>query len=76
MSVVTVRLPEDLHDRLRTLADARGTSLSAVIREILDGGLRDAEELSLLDRAGDLAGSVEGPGDLSTNPEHMAGFGR
>ncbi len=31
---------------------------------------------SALELAGDLVGSVEGPGDLSTNPKYMEGFGR
>jgi hypothetical protein len=31
---------------------------------------------SCLERAGDLVGSVEGPGDLSTNPKYMEDFGK
>jgi hypothetical protein len=31
---------------------------------------------SFLSLAGDLAGCVEGPADLSSNPEHLRGFGR
>jgi hypothetical protein len=39
----------------------------------------EGEELarpSFLSLAGDLAGCVEGPADLSSNPEHLHGFGR
>ena len=32
--------------------------------------------LTVADVAGDLIGSLEGPGDLSTSPRHMRGFGR
>jgi hypothetical protein len=32
--------------------------------------------LTVGDLAGDLIGSLEGPGDLSTSPRHMRGFGR
>lgn len=32
-------------------------------------------EISALSAAGDLVGCVEGPEDLSTNPEYMQGFG-
>ncbi|UBF30512.1 DUF2281 domain-containing protein (plasmid) [Kovacikia minuta CCNUW1] len=32
-------------------------------------------EVSVLEAAGDLIGAVEGPGDLSTNPKYMEGFG-
>lgn len=31
---------------------------------------------SALELAGDLVGCIEGPGDLSTNPKYMEGFGR
>jgi uncharacterized protein len=31
---------------------------------------------SFLEVAGDLIGCLDGPGDLSTNPEYFAGFGR
>ncbi len=31
---------------------------------------------SALELAGDVVGSVEGPGDLSYNPKYMEGFGR
>ena len=31
---------------------------------------------SVVELAGDLVGSVEGPGDLSTSPRHMRGNGR
>jgi hypothetical protein len=30
---------------------------------------------SFADRAADLAGCVDGPADLSTAPEHLAGYG-
>ncbi len=44
-------------------------------------GISDFKEVarptpgSFLDLSYDLAGCLEGPGDLSTNPEHMEGFG-
>lgn len=42
---------------------------------------RDAEDEeparpSFLSLAGDFAGCVEGPADLSSNPEHLRGFGK
>ena len=33
-------------------------------------------KISALEAAGDLVGCVEGPDDLSTNPEYMQGFGK
>ena len=35
-----------------------------------------AVEGSVADLAGDIIGSVEGPGDLSTNKKHMDDYGR
>ena len=46
--------------------------------KIGNGKSKDAERPtpgSFLDLSYDLAGCLEGPGDLSTNPEHMEGFG-
>jgi len=37
-------LTEDLHARLRRLAEKRGESMSALVREFLERGLAEAEE--------------------------------
>lgn len=34
------------------------------------------QEISVLEAAGNLIGAVEGPGDLSTNPKYVEGFGQ
>ena len=50
-----------------------------LIREALFGCLRrvgSADRTSFAALAGDLAGCVEGPEDLSFNPDHFAGYGR
>jgi hypothetical protein len=36
----------------------------------------DNKGRSVIDAAGDLVGTFEGPRDLSTSPRHMRGFGR
>lgn len=36
----------------------------------------ETNELSFFDVAQDSIGAGEGPGDLSTNPEYMQGYGR
>jgi len=41
----------------------------------LTSGSNDAS-ISFLDAASEFVGSLEGPGDLSTNPEYMEGFGK
>jgi hypothetical protein len=41
------------------------------------GGVRSNQQpgISALESAGELIGCVEGPEDLSTNPEYLKGFG-
>ena len=51
--------------------------LDPIVREAVGEYLAgEAGETSFLALAHDLAGSVEGPEDLSTNPEHLADYGR
>ncbi len=79
MKTLCLKIPEAVAARLEATARKRGQSKSAVVREILDEYLsqgKPAAEVSCLDLAGDLIGCVEGPGDLSTNPRYMSGFGR
>lgn len=75
MATLSIKLSDSLHARLVELARRRGTTRSRIAREALEAatsrGGRTFEDL-----AGHLAGSVRGPRDLSTNPRHMAGFGR
>jgi hypothetical protein len=52
---------------------------SQLIREGIEmrmGVERAADGGSVLDIIRDLAGSVEGPSDLGSNPRHLRGFGR
>lgn len=74
MRIVTVKLPDDLDRALELLARRQGSSRSAVIRQALEAFTRD-RGWSVGALAADLAGSVEGPRDLSTASEHMTGYG-
>jgi hypothetical protein len=79
MKTLCLKVPEAVAARLAAMARKRGQSKSAVVRAILEEYLTQkgpAAECSALDLAGDLVGCVEGPGDLSTNPRHMRGYGR
>jgi predicted transcriptional regulator len=60
MSALTVRLPDDKHQRLRALAESRGTTLNRLIDEMTTVMLAefDAETRFKL-RAGRGAGKVE-----------------
>jgi Arc/MetJ-type ribon-helix-helix transcriptional regulator len=74
MRTVSFKLPADLDQALTELARRRRSSRSAVVREALER-LAVSQPRSVTALAGDLVGSVEGPGDLSTNRKYMAGFG-
>ncbi len=56
--------------RLAATARKRGKTRSAVVREALENRLA-REDLSFLDLAWDFLGSIEGPGDLSTNKRYL-----
>jgi len=79
MKTLTVKLPASLNARLTRTAKQRGQTKSEVVREALETLLNgsDAKRTarSALELAGDLVGCIEGPGDLSTNPKYMDGFG-
>ena len=79
MRTLTVKVPERLDLRLAALGKRRGTTKSEVVREALEtfceapGGKAAG---SCLDLAGDIAGSLEGPRDLSRNEKHLRGYGQ
>ena len=78
MKTATVKLPAALDAQLVALARRRGASKSAIIRQLIADGLRATREArpgTVLARGRGLVGSLSGPGDLSTNPKHMEGFG-
>ncbi len=77
MKILTAKLPPDLETKLEAEAKRRGLKKSAVVREALAMYMTDTKkEYSCLDLAGDLAGCVSGPADLSTHKKHLEGFGR
>ena len=80
MERINVRVEEHLKQQLESEARERGVRPSDIVRQALEEHLRRrapsencrqfAERLGIL-------GSVKGlPPDLSTNPDHMEGFGR
>ena len=80
MKTLTLKLPEELDALLSTAAAQRGDSKSSLVREAIAAYINNpkvtATEISCYDLARDLAGSFDGPRDLSTNKKHMKGFGR
>lgn len=69
-----MKLPDDLDRILDRLARRQGSSRSAVIRQALEAFAAE-RGWSVGALAADLAGSLEGPRDLSTSSEHMTGYG-
>jgi predicted transcriptional regulator len=76
---LSVKMPIALSSRLAAAAQRRKVSKSAILREAVDHYLRqDGRNRagSCFALARDLAGRVAGPGDLSFNKKHLAGYGR
>ncbi len=79
MKTLTLKLPEILEARLNTFARKKGLSRSEIVRRaLMEYFSRDnaSNTGSFLDLSRDLAGSIEGPVDLSTNKSYMEGYGK
>lgn len=78
MPTMSLKVPDVLERRLTLLAESRGASRSAVIRDALERFLDETSPHpdSCLALASDLIGCVEGPADLSHNKKLLEGFGK
>ena len=80
MKVLSLKVSEALDRKLAAVVKRRGMQKSAVVRQALEQYLDESSEVrggSFLALAGDLVGSVkDAPADLSTNPRHLADFGK
>jgi Arc/MetJ-type ribon-helix-helix transcriptional regulator len=82
MKTISLKLADELLRELERAARERGQSKSEVVRvalaQFLSNGQRaeSTRPISALELAGDLVGCAEGPGDLSTNPKYMEGYGK
>jgi hypothetical protein len=79
MKIISVKVSEDLKNRIKNYAENTGTSPSSIIREAIEKYLSSKTKRvkgSFLDRAEDILGIGEGPEDLSTNKKYMKNFGR
>ena len=68
-----MKLTPDQKEEIRLLARRRGISQKEVVMGLIE---KEAEKESFLDGIEHLSGTVNGPDDLSINPEHMEGFGK
>jgi len=76
---LTLKIPDDLDARLTGVARRRRVSRSELVRESIARYLEARgrpSRGSVLDLVEDLVGSLEGPPDLSTNRDHLRGYGR
>lgn len=79
MKTFTLKLPEMLEIRLNTVAREQGMSRSEVVRQALAEYLSRVNEVhtgTLQELVQDLAGSIEGPPDLSTNKSYLDDYGQ
>jgi Arc/MetJ-type ribon-helix-helix transcriptional regulator len=79
MRTLSLKLPASLSAKLDRVARQRGQSKSEVVRaalqQFLNGELAIPAE-SALEAVQPWIGCVDGPGDLTTNPKYMEGFGK
>ena len=75
MRTISIKVPEALDRALTELAERRNASRSAILREALESFTR-GRGTSVAAQAGDLAGSLSGPRDLSTSDKHLSGYGQ
>jgi hypothetical protein len=76
MPTVTIKLSAAEHARLKADAARRRISKSAVLRQAFAKSQARAGTGSLWDKIGHLAGSINGPGNLSTLSKTLPGYGR
>jgi len=75
-----MKLTSEEKEKLRSLAKKRGVSQKKVVLDLIEKEIKQepikAKSNSLLDLNRDLFGVGSGPGDVSTNPKYLDGFGR
>jgi len=79
MKSFSLRLPAALDRELVALAQRRGVSKSALVREALSrylSSLPQPPKAPFLERARKLAGCFEGPSNLSSSAGHLQDYGR
>ena len=74
MRTISIKLPEELDRALTELAKKRSASRSALLRQALEAFTK-SQATSVSEAAGDLAGTLDGPKDLSSSSKHMKGYG-
>lgn len=83
---ITVEITPEQKQRIEQFAKQQGVSFEDAVRTAIEHEITapspngdeelEAEPGSFLDGIEHLVGSVEGPSDLSSNPDHLRGYGR
>jgi len=81
MDNISIKIPDELRQRLSSIARTSRLSQSEVVRraltQYLDEQVHSRDFRSAAALASDLAGCVQGgPRDLAANPEYLDDFGR
>lgn len=80
MVTLSVKIPEDMNNHIRSLAHKRKSNASTIIRKAVEQYLSSQPQStqgSFLDLARDLVGSLQGPEDLAGNKKkYLRGYGR
>lgn len=79
MDTLTLKISSGIKEKLKTYSKRKGLSKSEIVRNaLLDYFERDDMDKpgTFYDLAQDLAGSVKSKSDLSTNKEHLTGYGQ
>ena len=79
MEIISLKITGLVKEKLALYSKRKGISKSEIIRNALNEYF-DKDDLdkqgTFLSLASDLAGSADGPADLSTNKDHFSGYGR
>ena len=79
MKTLSLKLSELLFEQITSIARTKGESRSSLVRkaiEALINGNHQENQISCLNMANDLVGSVDGPEDLSFDKRHLSGYGQ
>lgn len=79
MDTLTLKIPDIIKEKLKTYSRHKGLSRSEIVRNaLLEYFAKDGLEKqgTFYDLAKDLAGSANGPSDLSSNKKYLDGYGQ
>jgi hypothetical protein len=79
MDTLTLKIPKVLKTKLSRYAEQKGLSRSEIVRKALLDFFSEGDVRlngAFIDYSEDLAGSVEGPSELSTNKKYLDGYGK